>query len=309
MTYEEVRNQLLALTSGNKEVMKYFQTDRIHRNPALRGRVSDGFCSGACMDWLQLVLQGGNANSLPDDIGAAVAHFAAARQKDFYDERKKQLKKVDADDSEAAKETIAKLNASVIAREKAGLLTDTDIAQYKEAVEETNRRRQEKKLKIEGYLTTESLYSQFWADFAKVMDEKLKSNKYKNLTIAHTSSNRIYGPNGTARVTVEVTDEQRLKAGCGAMLGLFPVSAADGHAVAILHLNSGKYHFFDPNFGVYEYDLANVRRAILFLYLKGYPGMNSQSLRDCKQYEDNDGNIRGEYVIYRGTMHSAHAAA
>src|SRR5216683_4769045 len=69
MTYEEVRNQLLALTSGNKEVMKYFQTDRIHRNPALRGRVSDGFCSGACMDWLQLVLQGGNAIAFPTISG------------------------------------------------------------------------------------------------------------------------------------------------------------------------------------------------------------------------------------------------
>ena len=309
MTYEEVRNQLVALTSGNKEVLKYCQTDRINQNPALRARVSDGFCAGACMNWLQLALQGSNAATTPDDVGAAVAYFAAASQTGFYDERKEKLRQADADDIKATNETLAKLSTFVLTKQKAGVLTDDDIDKYERAVEETKRRREEKKLKIEGYLKPESLYSQFWMHFAKVMDEKLKSDKYKNLTIAHTSSSKIYGPKGTATVVVQVTDDQRLKTGYGAMLGLMPVTAADGHAVGIHHLNSGKYHFFDPNFGVYEYDLTNLRRAILFLFLKGYPEMPSLSLRDSKQYEDKDGNVRAEYVIYRGTMSRALAVA
>jgi len=311
MTYEEVRNQLQALTSGKKAAVVYSQTDRIKQSSALRGRVSDGFCSGACLHWLQLVLHGSDASSGPDDIGALVAHFAAAntRQTKFYEERKDLLKKADEDDIKATNESLRKLNALVTAKQKAGTLTDEDVKEFEEGVEETNRRRTEKKIKIEGLKTTESLYKQFWADFAKVMDDKVKSAKYKNLTIAHSSSSKIYGPKGTARVAVEVTDEKLLKVGHGAMLGLFPVSAADGHAVAIHHLNSGRYRFFDPNFGVYEYDLTNVRRAIVFLFLNGYPGMPSLSLRDSKQYEDSTGNIRGEYVIYRGTMSSAHVAA
>jgi Yersinia/Haemophilus virulence surface antigen len=311
MTYEEVRNQLQALTAGKKAVVEYSQTDRINQNSALRGRVSDGFCVGAAMHWLHLVLQGSDSRTVPDDIGSAVAFFAGSntRQQPWYEERKRLLKKADADDDEATKQIFDKLNALIEAKHKAGTLTDADMTKYEQAVEEIKRRRKEKKTKIEGLLTTESLYSQFWMDFAKVMDDKLKSTKYKNLTIAHSSSNKIYGPKGTATVTVEVTNDQRLKPGYGAMLGLFPVSAASGHAVAIHHLNSGMYHFFDPNFGVYEYDLTNLRRAIVFLFLQGYPGMNSLSLRDSKQYEDKDGNIRAEHVIYRRTMTSARAAA
>ena len=311
MTYEQVREKLVEFASGKKEVLRYSQTDQINRNKALQGKVADGFCSGACMEWLQLVLQGASGATAPDDVGAAVAYLAgvSSRKTKFYDDRKAGLSKADDDDMKATNETLAKLNAWVLAKQKAGLLTDADITLFENAVAEVKRRREEKRLKIQGFKETESLYQQFWADFAKFMDSKLKSNKYKNLTITLASSSKIYGPKGTEAVVAQVTDTRRLLAGYGVMIGLMPVKAADGHAVAIHHLGSGKYHFFDPNFGVYEYQLANLQKAIVFLFMEGYPTMGTKESSDSKLYQDTNGNIRGEYVIYRGPAKAAFAGA
>ena len=72
MTYEQVREKLVEFGSGKKEVLHYSQTDQISRNKALQGKVADGFCSGACMEWLQLVLQGASAATVSVNVVARI---------------------------------------------------------------------------------------------------------------------------------------------------------------------------------------------------------------------------------------------
>ena len=144
----------------------------------------------------------------------------------------------------------------------------------------------------------------FWAEFAKRMDTALNTgaHSFQSLSVDKAYSKQdVYGPpNGVVALVNRVVDHRKLQAGCGAVLVVCPPNNAVGHAVAIHKLNTGRFHLFDPNFGVYEFDDFNVRKAVLFLFLQVYPELmdGNRRAQDSQTYQVN-GQVGGTFMIYR----------
>jgi Yersinia/Haemophilus virulence surface antigen len=313
MKYAEALSTLQKL---GREVRQYSQADRINANQALKQRVSQGMCAGAVLDWIQMLLCGGSEarKNTPSDLGAMVAALLQApSQRDaFYDTRKQNLKTAFDQEGNAMNAELEALNKRALKameglnaqRGISQVVYDQTVTRIEELMEkqqiQIKAQHQSKKDQINAALKTESLHLQFWKDFGQTMDSKFKTQAYSKLTIAAGSSSTTYGPpNGLLQFVNKVLTQQAMQAGCAASLGIGPVSAGAGHAVGVHLLNSGNYMFFDPNFGVYVMEYDNLRRAILFLFLKAYPQLEGGNPRDNQPYEVN-GKVSGDFVIYKG---------
>jgi hypothetical protein len=64
MTYEEIHAEL---KRHGTEIGHYQLSTQVTSAPAaLQGHISDGFCSGASLDWVRCVLNGGSAATGPE---------------------------------------------------------------------------------------------------------------------------------------------------------------------------------------------------------------------------------------------------
>jgi Yersinia/Haemophilus virulence surface antigen len=144
----------------------------------------------------------------------------------------------------------------------------------------------------------------FWTDFARRMDTALNTgaHSFQSLSTDKAYSKQdVYGPpNGLVALANRVVNHRKLQAGCGALVVVSPPKSDVGHAVAIHNLNTGRVHLFDPNFGVYEFDNFNVRKAFIFLFLKVYPELmdGARRAQDSQTYQVN-GQAGGNFVIFR----------
>lgn len=62
-----------------------------------------------------------------------------------------------------------------------------------------------------------------------------------------------------------------------AILGFDKLQSQTGHAVAVHKLNTGKFHLFDPNYGIFEFDAAPLGEALCYLFEQAYDGYISSS--------------------------------
>jgi hypothetical protein len=113
--------------------------------------------------------------------------------------------------------------------------------------------------------------------------------------------------NGLDQLIEEVLNHPDFKSDCCVHMGINPPSGRTGHAVA-LHRQStgGKYHLFDPNFGVYELTRDKTKEAFLFIFRTAYPNWAGGGTQDDQAYEMN-GQTKGSYAIFRGNRVSAPA--
>ena len=81
-------------------------------------------------------------------------------------------------------------------------------------------------------------------------------------------------------------ENSELKPTFGALLGVLPCGGGTGHALALQKLNTGRYHFFDPNYGVFEMEHDQVVAAVKFLAANSY------------NFAGPDGKIKGDYTIF-----------
>ncbi len=310
MLYTEVRETLRGL---GQEVGKYSQSKRIDANKTLKNRLSSGMCAGAALDWLRSVLLGGDAAKGPSDTGSMAAHIVQlnSTQQIFYNKRKADLTKLHDSQRDECNKDIAELGVKLQttlnnALTRPGMtqalydrLQDRAMDLYNDEVERTKAYYQSKMGQINSRLQTSSLHQQFWVEFGKIVDGKLNMNAYSRLTVGACSSSTIYGPpNGLLTFLNTVLTHHALQAGSGAVMGIAPPGAGAGHAVAVHRLNTGDFHFFDPNFGIYKLTARDVLRAILFLFLKAYPHMEGGNKADNQDYEVN-GRVECDFLIYR----------
>ena len=140
-----------------------------------------------------------------------------------------------------------------------------------------------------------------WLEYARAMDGYLKTER--------TGRGKKTGPaRGFERLMVikfeeirfynDVEDFLDLFIGDNefttnrAVFSTFSPPGSTGHTVAFKHQNTGTYLFMDPNFGIFEYALADeLKRAVAWLLVSAYPVFGDRSFV---------GQIRGTYTIFQG---------
>jgi len=318
MTFDEV---VTSLKQRGTSLGDYHQLSLVGKAaPAIQGHISGGFCAGASVDWLRCVLQGGAPDHRPDVDMASVAYLSQVpKQREKF--RADYNAKVQALQDESVRTGRQKLTAVqqhaqqlLAAKLKTAGVTQAEYDQFQTdlaaAVERQERALEEEKRankgKFESALAEDAVFVRFWTYFGKLVDEKLAAKlgaqKYSNLAVVGASQPTSYQPNGVVAFIDTILNDKRLTAGNGTLIGIYPPSEVGGHAIAIRRLNSGDYHLFDPNFGVFEYKPENVRWAFAFLFLKGYPTLQPRT-PDTKEYQVK-GEVKGEYVIFKGLASS-----
>ena len=95
-------------------------------------------------------------------------------------------------------------------------------------------------------------------------------------------------------------DHPEFRADRCAHVGANPPNGGTGHAVAIHRQNiGGRYHFFDPNFGVYDFSRTNLIEAFVFLFGTAYPHWAGGGTSDNHPYEV-AGRTKGTWSILKG---------
>jgi hypothetical protein len=323
MTYDEIRDKLKERGTAIGDYQQLLLVGKA--SPAMQGHITDGFCAGASVDWLRSVLQGAAPDHRPDVTMAGVAYLAQtpSQREKFRADFNSKVRKLEDESLRTLNQNIRSLNEraqqilDMKVKNAGPSLTQPQLdqltAEVQTAVSARTQAMQEEarinKDKFAAALSKDSTFDRFWTHFGKFVDEKLAqklgSQKYSNLTVVGSSKPEFYGPHGVVKLIDAVLNDARLTAGNGVLLGIYPPSEAGGHAIAIRRLNTGEYHLFDPNFGVFAFKFEDLRWAFAFLFLKGYPTLETGT-RDNKHYEI-AGMVRGEYVIFRGTHSSTPA--
>ena len=104
-----------------------------------------------------------------------------------------------------------------------------------------------------------------WTQFAGELDEKLgpdKKKTYGKLKVVASRPQQVYESAGAWRG--ELLEEGFLQ-GCCTIVAVSPVGE-DGHAVAVHQLQGGVYRFFDPNYGVIDYNKQSLRTVFQHLF-------------------------------------------
>jgi hypothetical protein len=302
MTYAQIR---AGLSQEGREVGHYKQSaQRANAPAALQGHIADGFCMGAALDWLRSVLHGGSAGQGPDVLTSGIAFVAqtAERRAAFFDDLKKRINALKADNQRQVNVELQQLNDRALAAVNMGRSVD----EVQDAITRLSAQKQAaftaKQKTLDDALKPDAVNARFWKEFSALMDAKFPNRpKYADLAIIRSSITRQYGPaQGVKDLIMAVLKDEGLKAGNGAVVGIYQGTRGGGHAIAIHRLNTGDYHLFDPNFGCYALDFYHVARVFLLLFLEWYPQLDDGSTADSRVYQVN-GVVRGEYLIYRGT--------
>lgn len=323
------------------EIGRYYQSDRIKSlsDAKLKKSVEGGYCAGVVLDWIRRALLGGKLGFAEDkdrqNLRAATAQVTQSPEKvDLY--RKQKLESLKAGVatkkntlSAEARQKLDKAGKDLqhivdLIDQKTGLSLaqrreyyDKAQKQYDEQVAEINADSQLNKGKLDAALhkwTNKSNMEQYWAEFVRVMDERLaqdrakKPNKagpskcrFTDLTIVKSVDKQEFP--GIAALIDELIHEPEFQGNCAASLGVTPPEAgATGHAVGILRRNTGEeYHLFDPNFGTYKIPATKLREAVVYIFKTAYPNLPTGNKADNKPYEVG-GKVKGDYVIFEGQL-------
>src|SRR5690242_3479114 len=201
MKYAEVHEKLAA--RGTK-IGAYHQQSKVASAPAkLQLAIAEGFCCGACMDWLRCVLNGAGGGHEPDVLLAGVGSMAqhSARQEEFFQTCKAKVSQARGEDQRRINLDIQALNKraeEIIEQQMPGLSQEqyeallgkvaAGVEKRSQVIYDEHRARQQR---YDQAMQPDTLYPQFWKEFAKVMDQKLGyrlgNQKYSNLKIAGSS--------------------------------------------------------------------------------------------------------------------------
>jgi Yersinia/Haemophilus virulence surface antigen len=132
-----------------------------------------------------------------------------------------------------------------------------------------------------------------WTRFAGELDQTLgggKKRTFGELKVVDSQANKTYS-NPIVWVNELVTVGFRDQ--CCTIVSAAPPGAANGHAVAVHQLSGGVYRFFDPNYGVIEYNITSLQGIIQYLfaapYFKNEVALDSD-LPVCRRRSERDAN-------------------
>ena len=254
--------------------------------------LTKGYCAGVCLDWTRRVLQSGpnrketflNYSTTRQEQtlrrmakaydGQGATYVAATRKTQLVPlltqlltqpEKKYTFKGGTPTGIPVPYETAELLSEHFVIAPNtfdmdmviAGVIKKSDIQSWLTAVQQ-NADPQHKKLAGGG---------REWGQYAKELDDKFqgKKRKFGNIRVVTSSNDQTYGSEGVWHK--EVTDNG-LQAGCCTIIGL-SAPGATGHAVAVHHVGTA-YRFFDPNYGVYEYQMEGLKNALQHLFWTPY---------------------------------------
>jgi len=320
------------LRKWGAEVGQYHQSSRIATltDNATRSAVSGGYCSGACYDWIRRVLISSTPkltyknleSSMPSPgTGQRTAemqkqhrqdHRAALMQRQdinpLLTTKNNQLFQKLTSDNNAAYQTYCRENGRINGMPGTATvkqpLWDENERLYNEACA-ANRRAYDSKVSAPPV-------EKVWTEFRKKMDEAIRQQRqaagktgysarpFENLDLVAASASKEYTGTGLRKLISEAINHSEFKADYCAHIGVNPPDGGTGHAVAVHRQNTGgKYHFFDPNFGVYEFTKANLVDAFVFIFGTAYPNWAGGGTSDDHPYEVN-GRTKGNWSIFKG---------
>ena len=149
-----------------------------------------------------------------------------------------------------------------------------------------------------------------WWGFSQALDKRLKEDRdargkqggpkrgFSRLHITASQNAKDFS-GGVDQFVREVLNEPAFETNCAAQVIVAPPGGANGHAVAMMRLNTSNYLFFEPNFGTYRFLLKpELLAAVVFLFRDGYPRIEGQG-NDAHAYQVN-GHVSGRYTIFQG---------
>jgi hypothetical protein len=318
------------LRGWGAEVGQYHQSKRIEtlRDVGTKNAVSGGYCSGACYDWIRRVLVSSTAKvtylNLEDSVPKTGPLTGAMAKQHRQDQRAALMQRQEINPLLRTKsqQLVDKLN------------TDLDLAYQNysrehdrinampgtRAVKDPLWAQNERNLQ-ESQASLQRAYDQkiatapvelVWAEFRKKMDQAIAQQRrqlgktgmsarpFENLDVAAAQGSKEYTGEGLRALVTEVLNNPEFKPDRAAHVGVNPPQGGTGHAIAIHRQNTGgKYHFFDPNFGVYEFTKANLIEAFVFIFGTAYPHWAGGGTSDDHPYEVN-GRTKGSWTVFKG---------
>ena len=274
-------------------------------------KVDKGMCTGLALDWIRRVLTGGKAvtpgnpfvlddsdpekNILSQNAarnlnqykkGAYFQLTSGMQSKDIFyaDFKKKQTQLFDAKQDQV-NQYITQLGASAVDQND----YDTKVSKIKAAFD---------KWQIEKYkpmVTAENQLKLFWEHYCRTSTVgKHEQHRLSNLTVVASSTSKRYTGGLIEFLPIAIKaigENQAANVGIGP-----PILAESGHAIGIHRLNTGMYHLFEPNFGVYDMTQGNLFKGLLFLFAKAYP--DSEGIEGDGHAYEIGGIVEGDYVIF-----------
>jgi hypothetical protein len=318
------------------EVGQYHQSARIEtlRDATTRNAVSGGCCSGICYDWIRRVLVSSTAKvtylNLEGTLPATGVLNGDMRKQHRQDERGALMQRQDInpilrqknDQLYSRYTTDFEAAQQIYVREHNRINQMPGTRQEKQALWDANTRsRDEAQAAATSAYNTGSAapsMEKAWTDFRKLMDRAIEQQRralgkttlrsarpFENLDLVATQDSKDYTGTGLRNLINEVLSNPEFGPDRCAHVGVNPPQGGTGQAVAIHRQNtSGKYHFFDPNFGVYEMNRANLVEAFEFLFATAYPNWAGGGTSDDHPYQVG-GRTKGSWSIFKGNRVSA----
>jgi hypothetical protein len=299
---ETVRSKFKKL--GGAEIGKFDQVQRRTDFIAKGQDVDEGFCRGACMDWIRRIVQGGHQS-----------YGDARKQTQTLRMGRIQLavEKPDLIADSPVKTVMSWLNGKAAWLDSKGPDKDKPETQVPTSVWEVLKRMTEKlpdpnsrkltRAQCEdiyniattlsaGQKTTLNQGHELWKNVAPVMDQAMNeerkkwneegqskygkaqsSRPFSNLEVLATAPRVQYKSGADAIDQLLAVEEFQSTNTC--LLAGFgmtdPKSKEGGHAVAVHRQNTGSFLLFDPKYGVYKYtSVDGLKNTLKFLFDNDY---------------------------------------
>ena len=248
------------------------------------GQVDEGFCKGVCLDWARRVLQGGDPSFEKPGQRIEGDHPSLRRQtlrQATIQLRAGSKKLVGTTRAQRRYNTCSDLidiyNRN-LSRSTVALPADL-VTRVTEFFTFTDRPAEYAMTRVDDWINRLNVPEAGpasdieWRAFAQSMDNyctqtnKASSRPFTGIRIL-ASTNR--DPYASAETAIDTMLGLHQFAAGTVMIAGFGLrlhnGTNSGHAVAMHKLNTGKFMFLDPNYGVFEYTQANLKKALMYLF-------------------------------------------
>ena len=291
--------------------------------------MAGGYCSGICYDWIRRALVCSTAKltyrNLEDTLPRTGTLTGEMSKQHRQDERGALLQRQNVNPIltqknnqlygqytsawDSAQDTYAREH------ERINQMTGTRLQKQPLWDANTRAREQAQALAQRTYDSAVGLpiMEKTWSDYRRLMDGAIEQQRrslgkttarsarpFENLDLVAASDSKEYTGTGLRNLISEVLSSPAFLPDRCAHVGVNPPDGGTGHAVAIHRQNtSGRYHFFDPNLGVYELTRSNLIEAFVYIFGTAYPNWAGGGTSDDHPYQVN-GRTKGSWSIFKG---------
>jgi hypothetical protein len=244
------------------------------------GQVDEGFCKGVCVDWARRVLQGGHPSFEKPGITRAEGDTTALRRQTLRQATiqlnvgsKRLVASTREERRVAVHRQLRDIYNSNLSRRTVPIPPEL-ITAVTEFFTFTDRPAEYDMTRVSNWLdrlrtpAPGGSNEVSWQAFARLMDEDRRSNRpFQGIRIIASTPREPYGSAQAAINALLAVGDFTAGRVMIAGFGLRLQNGSDsGHAVAMHKLNTGKFMFLDPNYGLFEYTESSLKRALMYLF-------------------------------------------